>query len=331
MSAPTPFSTTLVTYPGQALKRVANRDDSIGTVYIGLPGNMIQLSPVSAVTKPTTVRSRSESVHVFLNGGTGIQRTLGTKRTFTLNWDYLRGRDWQLIQAFYAGVYGTGPFCLVTAEDRNRLSQSASLCGGLNGDIGKWAADVGTLALDTTDVAAVLPSGVLKWTGATTNSLATVGTFTGTTPVPDVASTTSAGTGVPYLQPQPVAVSLYAKAVSTSVSLTLTASGRAADGTVATEVSSSPVTVTSAGWTRIPVLAAAGALGTPAYVMPVLKCNTGSAGAVLISAAQLEYDTAVTDWSMGSHVARVHLTSDLSAALDGILGKSVQLTFAEAP
>lgn len=332
MSAPTPFSTTLVTYPGQALKRVVDRDPAIKTAYLGLPGNMIEVSPIGAVTSPTRTKNRGEGAHLLLGGGTAMQRRTGVKRAIVLTWDHLRGRDYQILDAFYSGVYGNGPFCLVTGEDRNRLPRSASYCGGLNGDISKWSADVGTLALDSTDVAAVLPSGVLKWTGATTNSLATVGTFTSTTPVPDGPSVTSSGTAIPYLQPQPVTCSLYARAASTSVSLTLTASGRAVDGTVATEVSSSPVTVTSSGWTRITVTAVAGALGTPAYVMPVLKCNTGSAAAILISAAQVEYASAVTDWVSGNHVARVQMAPDgLSEALDQILGKTVSITFPEAP
>lgn len=323
MTAATPFSTTAVTYPGQALPRVRAVDDSIWTAYLGTPGNMIELSPVSMVTMPSVVRSRGLILKTLLSGGTVAIRRPLVKRSVTLNWDMLRGRDWELLKAFHAGVYGDGPFCLVTAEDRNRLPASASLAGGVNGDLSKFAVTSGdTLLPDTTHASPILPSAVLSWTPLGTNHLLSVGAGPGD---PDVPTATSAGTGVPYLPALPVTVSGWVRTVTGTAGPSLIASGRTVTGTIVAEQSST-LAVTST-WQRFSTSAAAGALSTAPYVMWNLKCAATTT--LLVAGLQLEYAAQASDLALGAHVARVQFP-ELPANLDGLLGKSLQLVFPEA-
>lgn len=325
--ATTPFSTATVTYAGQAPGKVVDVPVGLRKFYLGLPGNMIQLPPPQVGY--TANGSTGESTQGLLSGGMAVMRTPRTKRSYVLNWQRLAGRDWQIVEGFYRRLFGYGPWCFVSPDDRNRIPTSAALAGAPNGDVSKFASAVGTITYDSATAAAIAPSGVVRWSGAGSASAIVIGKVVGGFATPDVASTTSTGTSAPYIPSEPVTASMYARTASGTASATITASGRNVNGTATVSITSSAVTLNTT-WQRLTVTAAAGALTTAPYVLPYLTCNTASAPDILISCPQLEYSSAATEWAVDSHVPRVVATQPLGQSLDGILASATSLTLVEA-
>lgn len=325
--ASTPFSTATVTFAGQSPGKVIDVPAGVRKFYLGLPGNMIQLPPPQVGY--TANGSTGESAQGLMSGGMAVMRTPKTKRGYVLNWQRLAGRDWQVVEGFYRRLFGYGPWCFVGPDDRNRLPTSAALAGAPNGDISKFAINVGTLTYDSTDAPPIAPSGVLKWVGAGVASSLIVGQFISGFAAPDVATTTSTGTSAPLLPSEPVTVSWYARTLTSTCSATAVVTGRQVNGTSTGSVSSSAATLTTA-WQRITVSAAAGALGAGPYVIPILTCNTAAAPNILIACPQLEYSSAASEWAVDAHVPRVVATQALGQSLDGILASATTLTLMEA-
>jgi hypothetical protein len=325
--ASTPFSTATVTFAGQSPGKVVDVPTGLRKFYLGLPGNMIQLPPPQIGY--TANGSTGESAQGLLSGGMAVMRTPRTKRAYVLNWQRLAGRDWQIVEGFYRRLFGYGPWCFVSPDDRNRLPTSAALAGAPNGDISKFATAVGTLTYDSTDAPPISPSGVVQWAGAGVASSLVLGKVVGGLATPDIATTTSTGTSAPYIPSEPVTFSIYARTASATASASVSATGRQANGTVTSTVTSSNVTLTTA-WQRVSVTATAGALGAAPYVLGFLTCNTASAPNILVACPQLEYSSAATEWAVDSHVPRVIASQPLPQSLDGILASATSLTLVEA-
>lgn len=319
--ASTPFSTATVTYAGQSPGKAVDVPAGLRNFYLGQPGNMIQLPP--PMNGYTANGATGESPQPLLSGATAVMRVTRTKRTYQLNWQRLAGRDWQIVEGFYRRFFGYGPWCFVSPDDRNRLHTTAALAGAPNGDISKFAANVGTLSYDSTDAAPIAPSGVVKWVGATTSSNLVVGTFVAGFVAPDTSYSP------PLLPSEPVTVSWYARTASSTATATCTVTGRTSTGTSTGSVVSSAATLTTS-WQRLTVTAAAGALGAGPYLVPILTCTSASAPNILVACPQLEYASAATAWAVDSHVPRVIATQPLGQALDGILAAATSLTLVES-
>lgn len=325
--ATTPFSTGTVTYAGQSPGKVINVPSGLRKFYMGVPGNMIQLPPPQNGFAAN--ESTGESAQGLLSGGMAVLRSTKTKRSYTLNWQRLTGRDWQVVSAFYLRAFGAGPWCFVAPGDRNRLPQSAALAGAPNGDISKFAATAGIITFDSTHTAPIAPSGVVQWAGAGSSSSLVIGRVVGGFATPDASTATTQGTSAPYIPAEPVTASMYACTTTGTASATISASGRNANGTPTASATSSAVTLNTT-WQRLSVTAVAGQLTTAPYVLTYLTCNTAAAPNILIACPQLEYSSAATEWAVDNSVPRVLATQPLSSTLDGILAAAASMTLTEA-
>jgi hypothetical protein len=323
--ASTPFSTATVAFAGQSPGKVVDVPTGLRKFYLGLPGNMIQLPPPQVGY--TANGSTGESAQGLLSGGMAVMRTPRTKRAYVLNWQRLAGRDWQIVEGFYRRLFGYGPWCFVSPDDRNRLPTSAALAGAPNGDISKFATAVGTLTYDSTDAPPISPSGVVQWAGAGVASSLVLGKVVGGLATPDVATTTSTGRrprtfrragDVLDLRPHPSATA--------SASVSHRPAGQRHGHLDCHVLERHPHhRVAAAHRHRY-----GGTLGAAPYVLGFLKCNTASAPNILVACPQLEYSSAATEWAVDSHVPRVVASQPLPQSLDGILASATSLTLVEA-
>lgn len=322
MTGRTPFFGDSVLLPGSARPRVKAAPPGLRNWWLGRPGTpagMVQLPfPSLGYQAPA---SQGESASTSIGGTTSTSRRRRATRSWTLNWARMSGRDYEIIYSFWRRWFGPGPWCFTPPEHVNRLDEFASLCGAANGAVEGWAASAGTVEYDDTIEAPLLPGGVLRWSGAGSGSLLVCGDVVAGVPTPD--TTRSA----PYLYGEPLTVSLWAWAESGTVAAKVRASGRLTDATVATELDHSVALTTTP--TRIAVTAGPGDLGDSHYVLPVLRCGAAGAPDILVSAPQLEYYGAATDWFVGRGVPRVVSPDPLPDPVDGRYMHNVAWRLAE--
>jgi hypothetical protein len=318
--AQTPFSPTPTTYFGQLGAEAIDSTGTFRRFWLGKAGSMIQL-PSPAIGY--TVESDSGEVeHKLISGGTAVTRHGTPKRRYTMQWGRLGNRDFQIVRGFYRRAYGPGPYLLVTPEDGNRLSGSASLMGGTNGDISAWSANAapGTLSAASGVASGIYPSGVIAWAGSTTGSQASL--------VLDMGSATTPGTATPLLPAEPLTFSVYAATATGTATIQIYLQTRDATGAFANQLGSAGLTVTTTP-TRLSFSTIPGALGLSMWVVPIFVQLTATAPTIYFSAPQLEYEPAPTPWQIGRNVPRVVIPSAMSRTVDPRMFSNTSLIFAE--
>ena len=245
--------------------------------------------------------SRGESVTELASASVALARALHTRRTWPFTWSSLRNSEAALLNSFYAGAYGPGPYALVHAATTDNSSLDTSLCGSRRGVLTGWVPNGGgTAVYDSTVAPFATPGGVVRWSGAGSSSVLSVGSLVGGVVFADTAK------APPYISAEQVTVSIYAKTASGTATIKSSARGRTITGAALNGVDSSGVAVTSAGSTRVTVTATAAALGAAVFVIPIIFCTTASAPDILcLPVPQLEYGSAVSTWAPGTGVPRV--------------------------
>lgn len=320
--ATTPFTTTTVANPGQALPRDRAWSPTTrnGQFWLGKAGNMVQLPSTDPgyPQQPT----RGEVLHQLISAGTTVTRRSGQRRTWTLSWKRIQRRDFEIVNGFYRGAFGDGPFLLIDPADVNLLSLDTSLCGARNGKIGSWAADSScTVVYDATQTSPVPPYGVIRWHGAGNGSILATGprqVGTGNT----LFDTTTSPPVVQALQRE---LSMYVwTATGTANARLLVQDG---GGTGSGTTGSTVVLTTTPQLLTMNV--AAGAFGTTGYIVPGLQCLTPSAPDILVSVPQFEFGVATPSaLAAGNSVPRV-LVAAITPAVDRVWGRPVQLTLVQ--
>lgn len=323
MSNLTPFVVDTVAFQGVGQPKVRQAVAGSRGWWLGRPGStsgMVQLPfPSLGYELPS---SSGTVAKTSLRGTTTTMRRRNRTRSWRLHWDRMAGADFGRIDGFYLRLFGVAPWALVTPQDVNRIGAYASLCGAGNGAVEGWAVSAGTLAYDSSVTPLVPPCGVMRWSGAGSGSLLVCGTVPAGVPTPDVA------TSAPYLPAEPLTFQCWAWTATGTAAVVARASGRQANGTVATELSASSVTLTTTPrllW----VTAGPADLGTSPYVLPVLRCGTGSAPDILITAPQLTYLDGPVDWATGSGVPRVTMSDEPTRSVDGLFMSAVTAVLAE--
>jgi hypothetical protein len=315
----TPFWTDPVDFAGITQAKVIDPPEGLRRWWLGRPGQMIQMPwPTSGFNAD---RSQGGASSTSLAGSTSVFRRRNLTRVWPLRWAKLTGRDWRVVDGFYRRLFGAGPWCFPSPEDVNRIDEAASLCGALNGAVEGWAVTAGTVVYDPAVAAPLLPGGVLRWAGAGSGSLLVCGPIVAGVPTPDQS------VSAPYLPAEPCSVSMWVWTASGTASVKVRASGRLANGTVATEMDNT-VTVNTTPQ-LISVTAGPGELGSAVYVLPILRCGTAGAPDILVSAPQLEYAGDVTEWEAGSGVPRVVIPGELGRELDARYRSNVTMTLAQ--
>lgn len=323
MTARAPFVADTVAFQGVGQPKI--RAAVVGSQgwWLGRPGSAAGMVQLPFPSLGFEVPSSSGTVaSASLAGATTTFRRRNRTRSWQLHWDRMAGADFARVDGFYLRLFGVAPWALITPLDVNRIETYASLCGSGNGAVEGWAVSAGTIAYDASVAQQVPPCGVMRWAGAGLGSLLVNGTVPAGTPTPDVSSS------APYLPAEFAAFQCYAWTASGTASIAARLSGRQADGTVATELTATAVMLTAAPQ-LLTVVAGPGDLTTSPYVLPVLRCGTGSAPDILVTTPQFTYLDGPVDWITGSGVPRVTMRDEPTRTVDGLFMSAVTATLAE--
>lgn len=303
--------TTPITIPPTGLK----------TYYLGVPGSMRAMRMVQdAVSVPA---SRGEVAHDLISGGTAVTHRRDTRRSWQLAYPGMTPDTADLLLGFYSGVFGDGPFCWVDPAWRNALHLNVSTMGAPLRAISGWSASVSSqgLTFDTTLTAPVATSGVMRWTGAQNGSRVGLGTWTGSVFTPDVAK------APPYLPQQVTSLSVYARAVSGTPSLSVRGLAVLTSGAVA-NTQTQTQTLSSAAWTLFTPAQTPISL-TADYVVPDFLCNTNNS-VIQFACAQVQYGKNPADpWVLGLGIPRVVIPTGLGGQYTVMFARDHGLTLAE--
>jgi hypothetical protein len=249
-----------------------------------------------------------------------VVRNLYRKRSFSLPYDVTAAQS-DVILGFYEGLYGLGPFRFIDPTALNILGLDVSTLGlRTQADLG-WYQSTGNVARASSGGPSGLQTGVLTWSSLSASA----------TIQPGVAANTADVNGAPvYIPAEPVTVSLYALASSSSSGHTLQLTGYDAAGSVLVTSASTPVSLT-ASWQRfvVTVGANAAAYASAIYVLPRLILGASVPTSVSIAAAQLEYADTVSSFQPGFGCPRVIIPSSPGRAISAPGWRSHTLTLAE--
>lgn len=260
---------------------------SIQYAYLGKAGSMRQLPvPRRGVESGP---SMGDSLHTLLSGGSAVVRNLNPKRAWSLPYDVTTAEA-DVILGFYQGIYGIGPWRFVDPTTRNVLALDASICGARTYADDGWVKSTGTLTPAATGGPTGVDSGVIVWTGVAASATLQPGS---------VANTADLATAPVYIPAEPVTVSLYAKA-SSSTTHTLQLVGYNAAGAVSVTSSTTSMALTTS-FQRFSVTIAAGAAAyaSAVYVLPRILVGGTAPTSITIAGAQVEYGDTLTTWQPG--------------------------------
>lgn len=309
---------------------------SLATLYLGnplSPFGMQALSPpppgenspggsattTGSASGVSTNLSRATVAQSLISGGLAIQRKPRTKSSYQIGWSLLQAADVELINSFFDGRQGGGPYCLVDPSWGNFLPPNVAGMGSVIGAVPEWSPTAGTLAVSTVAGNGSL-SGVMQWTTGVTGSIL----YMGLNNVID-------GTWLPpTINGVSVRASIFAKLVSGTGSLTAAimtgVGGSAPTSTVAT---GSTIALSTGAWVEVPVGAPSSTSWSSVqdYVYPKWTISSAATPVILFTAPAFVYDSAanasaLSPWVGGVGVPRVVLTGDSPIPVD-LLGGTI--------
>lgn len=301
---------------------------SLATPYLGnplSPFGMLALSQpppgsnsgslsTSTATGVSANLSRATVSQSLISGGLSTQRKPRTKSSYQISWGLLGAGDVDLIQSFFDGRQGGGPYCLVDPSWSNFYPANVAGMGSVLGALPEWSPTVGTLATSTAAGNGSMLSGVAQWSGAATGSIL----YTGLNNIID-------GTWLPpVVAGASVRASLFAKLVSGTATLTAAAmAGTAGSAPAATVATGSGVVLNTSTWQEVSVGVANTFAWTSAedYIMPKFTISSAASPVILLTASAFVYDislnaSALSTWVGGVGVPRVVISGDAPSPVD---------------
>jgi hypothetical protein len=119
--------------------------------YLVIPGTLTRALPLPT-GDVTNAPDRGETVTTLLSGRQGVQRRATARRAWNIPYDYLQSRDADILNAFYLGMYGEGPFRFVDPDAVNMLPADTSVCGARTSAPIGWAGLTSTTVARSTDI-----------------------------------------------------------------------------------------------------------------------------------------------------------------------------------
>lgn len=267
--------------------------------FLGRYGSLIQLPQPGRGITPTLIRP--SNTRQTIGGGQAVALTPGPgRRTWALSWASLTPDTASVLEAFYAGGNGQGPFVFLDPGRRNHLAANqAASTSVFNDTTGFTSGASETVASVTTPV--LRGPRALSWT-IPSNATAGILTYTPTTGL--------AGWPTPPLATWTASAWVQAGGVDTAVTIGLAMVWlNAAGGTVSS--STGATITTSTAWQQISLTATApaGAVGftlqqkvTPASISPSTVIYTDQ--------SCLDLSSSVRAWVMGTGVPLVSITDN---------------------
>lgn len=270
----------------------------------------------------STNLTRSTTSNVLASGGVATFRRRYTKRSYSIAWSILTASEIDILNSFFTGIQGAGPYCLVDPSWGNQLPANAASMGAVLGTFPEWVPTSGTLA-----VSAQLPptgylSGVAQWSGAGNGDNLSEGSY----PI-DPTFVSPVLRGVAHRK------AIWAKVTSGSAHLTAAMySAPSALGSATLVATGTPVTL-SGTWQEVSVSVASSFswASDALYVRAEFDVSSASTPVVQFAAASATYgtSTALSPWVSGVGVPRVVLPGDAPSPVDIVGWRDYVLTLAE--
>lgn len=267
------------------------------TFYFGKPALGLVALP-SPLTGLTPTSDRNSTTHTASSGGRTVDFARRTRRTFTLGWKALDPVSYSVLEEFYTGARGPGPFALLDPGRRNHLTAQQSGATSQYNDASGFTVAAGSGEAVASSAGPVLRGPrALRWTvpGTVTSGVLTLDAPFGLTGYP-----TPAGT------PWTFSGQVSSAGIAPSVSITPVLSWRRLDGSEVAATLGTPVNAVTGAFSGFSV-----SLGAPPagalYVVPQLRITPG----VLTST---QAGTDLNDWATGP---RRSLTAGVSLTVGG--------------
>ena len=311
----TPYSSVPAPYAGATPTWPTPWPDRSTDVWLGVPGNMVQLPPPDLIDP---LYDGAEVVHGLYGGGSATTDGPNVRRSWTIEWPSLLGREWQLVYGFYRKVIaGRWPWCMVTGEDVNKLTNAQSMCSS-----GWSASGAGSVTFSSPTAPYITPGGTMQWLpSAAGESLIAANIVSGTF-TPDTDH------GVPYIPALPLTFSCWVWKSAGTAQFQPRLRACNADGSGNQVISNATVTVGTT-WQPVSISVGPNAFGSLPYVFPVLGSIDG--GQFRISNPMLTYSYPLddTDWELGSGVPRVSPTGPPTRDMSLYPSQAASWTLAE--
>lgn len=281
-------------------------DRNYPNVYFGRPGALVTLPyPRGDMSK-----DYDRSVYDFVTGSGEhqVSSIAGGSRLRTLNWKALHVDNYALIERYWTGMAGVGPFVFIDPSDRNLLLPNQASATSTFYDTRHWTsptlATQGTLLSNGsggTTQHSVYNSRSLRWLFGT----GPVSSF----PVLLLGSPYRNWPGYPVVPGLSYVWSAWARpdgVVDSAITMAAKLQWLDATGTLITELSGGDVAMTT--WTRHSVTGVAPS--NAVYALPLFVA-TGSTitvnGSIYIDEPMLEQDTVLNNWAPGTGLRPVEI------------------------
>jgi hypothetical protein len=281
-----------------------NRPD----VYFGRPGSLVKMPyPRGDMERPY-----DRQVFDFETGAGqhAISSLMTGSRLYSVTWNALHADNYALIEQYWTGMMGTGPWVLIDPSMPNMLLQNQAAATNLMNISTSFvtstgAADMGTIFSNTATT-------LIHRSGATRNVRWQFTVAAATTPVLTLATPYRNWFGFPVVPTLSYAWSSWARpdgVVDSSITMAMKIQWYDSTGVqIGSDVSGGDVVMTT--WTQMSVTAVAptgAAYAKPIFVVTGSTVTTGAS--IYIDELQLEQDTVVNTWAPGTGLRPVEIVS----------------------
>lgn len=277
-------------------------------VYFGRPGALLKLPyPRDGMDKPF-----DRLVYDFVTGSGQhqVSSLAGGSRLRTLKWRGLHVDNYAILERFWTGASGHGPYVLIDPSDRNLLLPNQAGATSLFNDTTGWETTTG-LANEGT-LSSNGAGGTTQHTPYNSRNLRWMFTVTPATYVAlRPTSPYRNWVGFPVVPGLPYSFSAWLRpdgVVDSSIMVAAKIQWYDAVGTWLSESSGGDFTMT--GWQRFSVTANApgnAIYGRPIFVATGATITVGSS--IYVDEPMLEQDNVVNDWAPGTGLRPVEITS----------------------
>jgi hypothetical protein len=298
-------------------------------IYFGRPGALFRFPyPRDGISKPF---ERQTFDFVTGSGQHQVSSLAGGSRLRTLSWRALHVDNFSLLERYWSGAAGHGPYVLVDPSDTNLLSPNQAGATSLFNDTSEWATNTGLTSDGTLSSNAaggttqhnIYNARSLRWNFTVTPA---------TNPILYAKSIYRNWAGIPVVPTLSYAWSAWCRpdgVVDSSITLAAKIQWYDKAGVFLTETSGGDVVMTT--WTRLSVVGVAPSNAVYARPTFVATGSTITVGAsIYVDEPQFEQDTVVNDWAPGTGLRPVEIVgfSD-SVPFNGRFRLSPQLILRE--
>jgi hypothetical protein len=267
-------------------------------------------------------------VFEFETGGVEflVSSMAGGSREFNITWNALHVDNYSLIEQYWTGMMGQGPWAFIDPTQTNMLRQNQASATNLYRDTRHFSANIGTLQsnLVTTHIHRAGATRSLRWVW----SSAPGATF----PVLSLAAPYRSWYGIPVVPGKPYSFSSWMRPdgiVETSINVSTKLTWVDSAGTQLSESTDGGAAIT--GWSRSSLIATAtagAAFAKPIWVVTGSSVLAG--GSLYIDEIMLEQDDTLNSWAPGTGLRPVSITGLTDTApFDGRFRRGINLTLRE--